>query len=299
MAQASPTGSGSAPLAAAAPAPRAVPSGGLVPRVLAAAVFLPCLFLITRRGDLQFLFLVTLIVLTGILEFYSLMDAKGFRPARWIGLGCGLALVWYAYFRAGQYANFLLAITLLLTMTVELVRGSIEQAVTRISSTILGVVYVGWLGSHFVLLRELPRQAGLDYQLGARFVFLAIVLTWSCDTGAYFVGRTLGRHPLIPRISPRKTVEGAIGGVVFALAAAVVAQRTFAGYLQLPVALGLALLASLAGIAGDLVESLMKRDSNVKDSARLIPGHGGTLDRFDSLFFSLPLIYYFHKFFVI
>jgi phosphatidate cytidylyltransferase len=238
-------------------------------------------------------------VLTGILEFYSLMIAKGFRPARWIGLACGLALVWYAYFRAGQYANFLLAITLLLTMTVELARGSIEQAVTRISSTILGVVYVGWLGSHFVMLRELPRQAGLDYALGARFVLLGILLTWSCDTGAYFVGRTLGRHPLIPRISPRKTVEGALGGVVFALAAAVVAQRTFAGYLQLPVALGLALLASLAGIAGDLVESLMKRDSKVKDSARLIPGHGGTLDRFDSLFFSLPLIYYFHKFFVI
>ncbi len=268
-------------------------------RVLAAAVFLPCLFLITRRGDLPFLFLVTLIVLTGMLEFYSLMDAKGFRPARWLGLACGLALVWYAYFRAGHYANLLLAIALLALMTLELARRTTEQAVLRISTTIFGVLYVGWLGSHFVLLRELPRLAGLDYALGARFVFLAIALTWSCDTGAYFVGRAIGRHPLIPRVSPRKTVEGAAGGVVFAVVAGVIAQRTFAGYLQLSTAVGLALVTAVAGTMGDLVESLLKRDSNVKDSARLIPGHGGTLDRFDSLFFSIPLIYYFHKFFVI
>ncbi|NNM34838.1 MAG: phosphatidate cytidylyltransferase [Gemmatimonadetes bacterium] len=276
-------------------------SGGssLLPRTLVTLVFVPCLILITRRGDLQFLFLVDLIIFTGVMEFYRLLEHKGFKPAKTVGVLCALAMSWYAYFRSGVYANFLLAFALLLMMTVALVRRSVEQAVIHISVTIFGVLYVGWLGSHFVLLRELPRLAGMDYQQGARFVLLAILLTWSADTGAYLVGRKLGRTPLFPRVSPRKSREGAVGGILTALIAAVVAQRTFATYLELPMALWVAVLASVAGMAGDLVESLMKRDSDIKDSGSFIPGHGGSLDRFDSLLFSIPLIYYFHKFFVI
>ncbi len=268
-------------------------------RVFAAALFLPCAFIITQHGDFQYLFLVDVVVFTGLWEFYGLLEAKGFQPAREIGVFCGLALTWYAYFRGGMYLNFLLTGALLLLMTVALIRASVEQAVLNISSTIFGVLYVGWLGSHFVLLRELPRLGGLDYEMGARFVFLAVLLTWACDTGAYFVGRAFGRHPLFPRVSPKKTWEGALGGAVFAVVAGVIAQATFASYLSLPVSIALALLAAVAGITGDLVESLMKRDSKMKDTASLIPGHGGTLDRFDSLFFVVPLIYYFHKFFVI
>lgn len=268
-------------------------------RVLAAALFLPCAFFITLHGDLQFLFLVDVVVFTGLWEFYGLLETKGFHPARKIGVFCGLALTWYAYFRGGVYLNFLLSVALLVLMTVALARRSVEQAVLHISSTIFGVLYVGWLGSHFVLLRELPLLGGLDYRLGASFVFLAVLLTWSCDSGAYFVGRAIGRHPLLPRVSPKKTWEGAAGGVLFSMVAGAVAHFTFAPYLDLPAALSLAVVAAIAGVTGDLVESLMKRDSHVKDSAALIPGHGGTLDRFDSLLFSVPLIYYFLKFFVI
>jgi phosphatidate cytidylyltransferase len=268
-------------------------------RIFAAALFLPCAFVITQHGDLQFLFLVDVVILSGLWEFYHLLEAKGFHPARKTGVLCGLALSWYAYFRAGIYLNFLLSATLLVLMTVALTRRSVEQAVLHISSTIFGVLYVGWLGSHFVLLRELPLLVGLDYELGARFVFLAVLLTWACDSGAYFVGRSIGRHPLFPRVSPKKTWEGAAGGLTFSLVAGTIAHYTFASYLELPAALSLAVVASVAGVMGDLVESLMKRDSHVKDTARLIPGHGGTLDRFDSLLFSVPLIYYFLKFFVI
>jgi len=262
-------------------------------------VFVPCMWQITRHGDLQFLFLVDLIIFTGLLEFYQLLEHKGFRPSKSVGIFCALALSWYAFFRSGVYGNFLLALALLLLMTVALVRRSVEQAVLHISVTIFGVLYVGWLGSHLVMLRELPRLAGLDYDLGARFVFLGVLLTWSADTGAYLIGRKLGRTPLFPRVSPRKSREGALGGLLVALGMGVVAQQTFADYLDLPMALWLALLATVAGTAGDLVESLMKRDSQIKDSGRLIPGHGGSLDRFDSMLFSMPLIYYFHKFFVI
>jgi phosphatidate cytidylyltransferase len=271
----------------------------LVPRLIAAVLFLPCLVVITLRGDLPFLALIDLIILTGILEFYALLRQKGFLPSRRVGALCALSLSWYAYFRAGIYANFLLALALLLLMVVELIRTSTEKAVVHISVTMFGVLYVGWLGSHFVLLRELPRLAGLDYALGADFVLLAILLTWSSDTGAYLVGRRWGRTPLFPRVSPKKSREGALGGVALALIAAFVAQRTFADYLELPMAFGLAALAAVAGLAGDLVESLLKRGSEAKDSGDFIPGHGGSLDRFDSLLFSVPLIYYFHKFFVI
>jgi phosphatidate cytidylyltransferase len=280
--------------AAGAPGP-----SGLAQRVAAAVLFLPCFYLITRRGDLHFLLLVDIIILTGILEFYHLLRLKGFQPYRVLGAFCALAISWYAFVRTGVYGNFLLALALLGLMTVALARRASEQAVLNISTTIFGVLYVGWLGSHFILLRELPRLAGLDYALGARFVFLAVLLTWACDTGAYLTGKTIGRTPLIPRVSPRKSREGALGGVVLALVAAVIAQRTFADYLDPPMALWLGLVAAVAGMTGDLVESLMKRDMEVKDSASLIPGHGGTLDRFDSLFFSVPLIYYFHKFFVV
>ena len=174
-----------------------------------------------------------------------------------------------------------------------------EEAVFHISTTIFGVLYVGWLSTHFILLRELPRVVGLDYSMGANFVFLAIALTWGSDTGAYAVGSLIGKTPLFPRVSPKKSREGAIGGFCFSLLAAWICQRTFASYMTLPMAMWLGALASIAGMTGDLVESLMKRDSQVKDSATFIPGHGGCLDRFDSLFFSVPLIYYFHKFFVL
>jgi phosphatidate cytidylyltransferase len=279
---------------------RSKKDSSLLARVLAGVLFVPCFILITLRGDFHYLFLMDLVIFTGLAEFYGLMSARGFRPARVVGIGCGLALSWYAYFRTGMYGNFLLALALLLLMTVELTRRSIDEAVTRIATTIFGVLYVGWLGSHFILLRELPRVLGLDYGLGAEFVFLVVLLTWSCDTGAYVVGRSLGRHALYPRVSPKKSREGALGGVLFSLIAAVIAQRTFAGdWLEPTTALILAFIAAIAGQTGDLVESLIKRGSQVKDSASIIPGHGGTLDRFDSLFFSAPLLYYALKFFVL
>jgi phosphatidate cytidylyltransferase len=280
-------------------APSSAGRSDLALRVFAAALFMPCAYLITAHGGIQFVFLVDVVVFTGMLEFYRMIEAQGLRPSHRIGVLCGLALTWYAYFRGGMYLNFALAGVLLILMTVELTRRRVDQAVLHICSTIFGVLYVGWLASHLILLRELPAMVGLDYEMGARFVFLAVVYTWACDTGAYFVGRAIGRHPLFPRVSPKKTWEGAIGGVFFSALAGFVAQRTFASYLDLPVAIILGVVAAVAGITGDLVESLMKRDSHVKDSATIIPGHGGTLDRFDSLFFVVPLIYYFHKFFVL
>jgi phosphatidate cytidylyltransferase len=162
----------------------------------------------------------------------------------------------------------------------------------------LGVFYVAFLASHLVLLRELPLAAGLDYSIGSSFVFLAFAVTWACDTGAYIVGTVAGKHPLIPRVSANKTVEGSIGGLAFAVAGAAVAKYTFAPYLTLGQAAILGMAAGAIGQLGDLVESMIKRDADVKDTSGLIPGHGGVLDRFDGLLFTAPLLYYYLKFVV-
>jgi phosphatidate cytidylyltransferase len=183
-------------------------------------------------------------------------------------------------------------------MCLEITRKETRTATAHIATTILGVMYIGFLGSHLIMLREHPLRINLDYGYGASFVFLAFVLTWACDTGAYLVGSVAGRTPLIPRISAKKTWEGSGGGLVFAIAAALIARETFAPYLKVWHALVLGVLAGVIGQFGDLFESLIKRDAEIKDTSDMIPGHGGVLDRFDSLLFSAPLIYYFVAFVV-
>jgi phosphatidate cytidylyltransferase len=268
-------------------------------RVLASIVFIPCFIVITLRGGFHFLVLVDIVIFVGLLEFYGMMAAKGIRPYRAIGILSGLALSWYVYFNNGVYSDLFLTLGLLAIMILELTRRDNKHAIYHISTTLLGVFYVAFLASHLVLLRELPLVAGLDYSVGSSFVFLAFVVTWSSDTGAYFVGTLLGKTSLIPRVSAKKTVEGSAGGLVFAVAGAVVAKYTFAEYINVGQAVVLGAAAGVIGQLGDLVESMLKRDANLKDTSGLIPGHGGVLDRFDGLLFTSPLLYYYLKFVVL
>jgi phosphatidate cytidylyltransferase len=226
------------------------------------------------------------------------MEAKGIRPYKGIGVMCGLALSWYMFFEGGLYANMFLTISLVAIMGLELTRRDSKMAVYHVATTIFGVIYVGFLTSHIVLLRELPQQIDLPYRMGSSFVFLAFVVTWSSDTGAYIVGSTVGRRKLLPRVSEGKTVEGALGGVAFSVLGALVAKYTFAGYVSVWQAVVLGVLGAVVGTAGDLVESMFKRDVDIKDASETIPGHGGVLDRFDSLLFTAPLIYYILKFMI-
>ncbi len=267
-------------------------------RVAASVVFIPCFIIITKVGGYHFLLLFNALIFVGMWEFYRITEAKGIRPYKMIGIFCGVVLSWYVFFRNGVYANLFLTLVLLTLMCLELTRRETKMAITHIATTILGVIYIAFLGSHLIMLREYPLSMNLDYDLGASFVFLAFILTWAGDTGAYIVGSIVGKTPLIPRISENKTREGSIGGLVFSVAAAFIAKETFAPYLLLWHALVLGLLAGVVGQLGDLFESLIKRDANMKDASEVIPGHGGVLDRFDSLLFTSPLIYYFVRFVV-
>ena len=273
--------------------------GSLARRLFAAAVFLPCFFIIAHRGGIYYLILVDTIIITGLFEFYRMMEAKGLRPYKWIGLLSGGALPWYLFFRQGMYANVLLTLTFIAVMIAELLRKDKGHAVYHISVTIFGVLYVSWLGSHLMLLRELPIIAGLDYAFGYTFVIIVFTLTWCYDTGAYAFGRIFGRHKLFPSISPSKTIEGAIGGTFLSIVGILIARMLMDTQLGIVEAAALAIAASVIGQLGDLVESMIKRDAKIKDSSTAIPGHGGILDRFDSLLFTAPLIYYALRYFVL
>ncbi len=289
-----PADEGSAVERTAAPPPRR--RRAIVERVLASLIFIPCLIVIARRGGYYYLALINIMILIGLWEFYRMMEAKGLKPYRAMGILSGLALSWYVFFQQGVYANLLLSVIFMGIMVLELARKEKGLAVYHISVTVFGVFYIGWLGSHLILLRELPHLKGLDYSLGFSFVIVAFALTWCYDTGAYFVGIWLGRHKLFPSVSPGKTVEGAIGGVLGSLVGIFIVREAIAPYLTVAQSIGLAVGASVVGQLGDVCESMIKRDVKIKDSSRTIPGHGGVLDRFDSLLFTAPLIYYVLKY---
>jgi phosphatidate cytidylyltransferase len=275
---------------------RSLAHRGIVRRVAATVVFVPLFIIVTRLGGYAFLGFVDLFIFLGMLEFYGMMRAKGMHPYRTIGVASGITLSTYMFFRSGLYANFFFTFVLIAIMGLELTRRDNRRAVYHVATTVFGVVYVAYLGCHLVLLRELPWQIDRDYSFGAKFVFLAFLVTWSADTGAYAVGSLIGRRPLLPRVSRSKTWEGALGGMVFAIIAGWIASQTFAGFLTPLWGIVLGAISSMVGLLGDLFESMLKRDAEIKDSSHFIPGHGGVLDRFDSLLFTVPLIYYFLKF---
>jgi len=183
-------------------------------------------------------------------------------------------------------------------LIVELARGDHEAALPSWALTLAGTLYLSWLLSHFILLRELntPLNSGLLASLqiepGAAWIYFTLAITFIQDTAAYFVGRSWGRHKMAPALSPKKTWEGAIGGLVGAIASSLICIPL----LGLPIGFGAGVLLGVAGGVvgplGDLSESLIKRQVGLKDAGSIIPGHGGILDRADSLLFTAPTLYY-------
>jgi phosphatidate cytidylyltransferase len=271
----------------------------LLHRILVGVVGIPFLAFMALKGGLFLLGLVSLIILIGLWEFYRLTEARGIRPYKFLGIGGGLFLSWQTYFEFEGGSETALTLILLVVMVAELFRIEQRHSLYHIATTIFGVFYVGWLSSHFILLRELPELVGKRYSDGGWYLLTVFIITWVCDTGAYGVGLAWGRHRLFARVSPKKSVEGAIGGVVSGLLAGLLLGGVFLkGLLALRHFLVIALIVGIVGQIGDLVESLLKRDAQVKDTSRLLPGHGGVLDRFDGLLFAVPVTYWYLKFVV-
>ena len=284
--------------AAVTPAPKRG-QWALALRVASGLVFVPLLILLARAGGLAWLGFVALQTGLGLEEFYRMARAKGLAPVRWLGFASAFVLLGLAYRPQTPNASLLTTGGLLVLLALALRRGGQPRVLESAAVTAFGVFYVGWLSAHFVLLRELPWRAGLAYSDGGSLVLYAFLVTWSCDTGAYLTGRLFGRTRPWATISPRKTLEGAMGGLLFAVIAAQIGAATFlrAGggtpLLTWPHALAIGVLVGICGQVGDFVESLFKRDAASGDSSDLIPGHGGVLDRFDSLYFGAPLVFHY------
>jgi len=273
-------------------------------RIITAVVFLPFLIasiLISWLAPL-FIVLAAAAMLFGLYEFYVLAKKRDMKPDVAAGFLGGAALFTVFCFATAdptrirldvQTIVLILLVLTIGTLTAATFRGApFDKMIASSAATILGVLYVVLPGGHLVALRT-----GFDEQLSAHLLSFFFLVLMGSDTGAYYVGRAIGKHKLAPAISPGKTWEGVGGGIVAALVLATVSHFWFFKELPLKWALPLAAVMAILGILGDLTESALKRGAGAKDAAKLLPGHGGALDRLDSLLFNAPLIYYFAYFY--
>ena len=248
-------------------------------------------------GEPGFTILMVAFGILATLEFYRMVTVSRASPLTYFGLiwtalfilsrNSELLSLLEPHFNLDLLTPLLLSSAVVLSLMGLLARRQKEGAFTSWGWTIAGILYVGWLLSHLVALR------GLDD--GRNWVFFVLFVTWVSDTSAFFIGRRFGRHKLAPNISAGKTWEGAIGGVCGAILLSILffTPNPF----QLPLsywqAILLAVAVSVLGQVGELVESLLKGNMGVKDSGRLMPGHGGILDRIDSVVFAGVVVYYY------
>jgi len=266
----------------------------LLPRVLSALVGIPFGLFLVWKGGLWLTAFIALLALVGFQEFHATLRLKQIEALREIGFPAVVALVFGAYRLMGEELLLFLQGVLLVVVIASLafhIFAAVEGSkVASAAATVLGVVYIGFLFSFTILVREMQGPGG-PLPFGLRLFLVVWLATWGADTGAYAVGKTLGRHKLCPAVSPGKTVEGAFGGLLGALIVAA-ALGSWAGF-WLPHALALGVMAAVLGLIGDLSKSIMKRDIGVKDFGALIPGHGGVLDRFDSMLVNMGAAYFF------
>ncbi len=268
-------------------------------RIITTLIGIPLLVVtIQWGGDTLFLCLVLISAAAALMELFSMTST---RPSlfKWISLTSGLFIIMlignYRHlltFESAQYQGGLFSLLLTMpTLTVFTLLLFLYAACPRNTIlirqplvTFLGVLYISLFLSYLILL-----YGGLN---GKKWIFFLLIVLWCNDIGAYAIGRMWGRHRLSPLVSPHKTVEGAVGGLVFSLVAAVISKKLLLGDLGFAQAAALSLVIAVPGQAGDLCESALKRYFGVKDSGTMLPGHGGMLDRIDSLLFAAPLTYY-------
>lgn len=276
----------------------------MMTRILVGVIGIPAVVGCIWLGGWVFNGVVAVLTIMALREYYLLAASKHADPNR--GFGVAWAIVMQAVVSVATttfwpwwtdswlmliMGSFVLGTVF--TLILELWRNK-EHALLNTAVTVMGVAYVGVCMSSLMLMRAMPESAIGDVSgfgtHGAALVLATFVSVWAADTFAYFVGLAIGKHKLFPRVSPKKSWEGVIGGGVGAIAGFVgISVWCMPGY-PLPLAVIAGVIVGVFGPLGDLAESLLKRDASIKDSSSVIPGHGGVLDRFDSMFIVAPLI---------
>jgi phosphatidate cytidylyltransferase len=306
-------------------------------RVLVALIAIPIILWLTMLGGYFFFFLIAVISSLSLFEFYGLAEAKGAAPLKTLGIIAGIIInavfvyerfqvdiyqfilnhfsIHLAMFSQHQLLTVVILTLILLIMLVELFRTK-GSPIINIATTISGVLIISLCFGTLIFLRELfpygfpvykffatgyadDLQIAQINRWGGYTVIAVFASIWICDTAAYFGGKTFGTHKLFIRVSPNKTWEGAVFGFIFSILTMLAAKILVLGYLAFQHAIFIGVLIGVFGQLGDLIESRFKRDAGIKDSSKLIPGHGGFYDRFDSLVYISPIVYLYIDFIVL
>lgn len=228
---------------------------------------------------------IALVSVLAMLEFINLGKAKGYHIAPVLCTAVMLIIMGGFVFEDLSVELGMFAALLVIPATYVFTSPrTIEDALPSSAVAVLATTYVGLLGGSLIRLRH-------DFPEGWKLIFFLLLVVWLGDSGAYYFGKALGKHKLSPVISPKKTVEGMFGGTLVSIVAAVVIHFTFFPNFPLIHAIIAGVILSFCGVVGDLAESMWKRSAAVKDSGSMLPGHGGFLDRFDSILFTAPILY--------
>jgi len=260
-----------------------------IKRVVTALIFIPLFYLLVKYlSPFYFFLFVVAGVLIGQFEFYRLYF-KQVNIFMVLGLICGFIVLLGFYSDSGVPSgdrDAFLSLTIFLTLvTFMFFKKDIANTLTGVSVVLTGLIYIAWPLGHLISLRDAVK--------GQYLIFFIFLVTWASDTGAFYVGKILGRHKLSPRMSPGKTIEGAVGGFIACMAAVFLSRWWFLPGLSIEDAVIMGLLIGIFAPIGDLSESMFKRSANVKDTGTIVPAHGGLMDRVDSLIFTVPVFYYY------
>jgi phosphatidate cytidylyltransferase len=257
----------------------------LIKRIISSVVLI-CVLIATTFIDWLSGLLVSAFIIAGLYEFFTMLENKGIRIYKYFGIAMGAIIPLSIISRFELTKNWellFIVLTLLFLILMQFRRRNNDGVIVDISTTVFGILYISWFLSFLIKVRYLPDGISLFAAL--------LIITKLGDVGAYVIGTPFGKTPLIPRISPKKSVEGAIGGLVFSIIGALISKDL----LNLPFfhLLFIGFSLGVLGQLGDLSESLMKRDCQIKDSGKIFPGMGGFLDLIDSLLFTSPAFYFY------
>jgi phosphatidate cytidylyltransferase len=266
--------------------------GNTATRILVSAVAIPLILLVSYLGGIFFLVFVAAIGIISYYEFSGLVVKKSVYTYLPLGILSTILLIVNSYYRFVSFELLLISIVIVFVL-IELFRNK-DSAILNLGASFLGVLYIGLFSGTIISVREYFPE---NYIFGGYLIISLFITIWICDSAAFFLGTAFGKHKLFPRVSPKKSWEGAIAGFIFAVLTMITLKYILLSSFSLIDSIVIGTIIGSIGQIGDLVESLIKRDAGVKDSSNLIPGHGGIFDRFDSLMLSSPAIFLYLSFF--
>lgn len=266
-------------------------------RILVSIIAIPFIIGICYLGGYYFLAFTLGIGLISFYEFSILAKNKDAYVNKVLGFLMTAFLIINSYFDFFPF-HYSVLIGILFLLLYELFRDK-SSAIINLGTTLLGIFYIGLFSSTLIGIREMYSGFSYEYENGGLLIISMMITIWMCDSAAYFLGTAFGKHRLFPRVSPKKSWEGAVAGFIFSIATMIFMKTVLVDFITMNQAITIGIIVGSFGQLGDLIESLIKRDANVKDSSDIIPGHGGILDRFDSLLYSSPIVFLYFSLFVL